>query len=432
MKNFKWWSVIAAAAAGVALSSCGSSSGSSDTVSLRVVNATLTHRSIDLLANATAIVTGTTADTVSTYAAPAAGSLVLQVNDTTTGLSLVTSSPSLTGGNHYALVAYESGGAVKTAVLAEDTTAPAANSAQIRVYDAAVSAGKVDVYVTDPNTDLATVGPSTSFTSISSAVSSSLLSLTASTAGTNYRVRVTGSGNKADLRLDIPLITLTSQQIVTVVLTPTSGGVLMNGSSLVQQGAYAATRNTNARVRLAAAVSGGAQVAASAGSTVIDAGSAAPAFGFYVLVPAANALNATVGGQSVQVSNASALTAGSDATLLVYGPSNAATASLVLDDNTLPTDATTVKLRLVNGVTGTVGAITLTANNSPVGIGVAGGAAAASYVSLALPTNSNTFNLILTSSVAGSLLNLNTNFNANTVYTVLAAGDVTAPQLLIR
>ena len=55
-----------------------------------------------------------------------------------------------------------------------------------------------------------------------------------------YRIRVTGAGNTADLRLDIPSFSLTSQEVATVLLTPTTGGTLVNGAVLSQQGAYTA------------------------------------------------------------------------------------------------------------------------------------------------------------------------------------------------
>jgi hypothetical protein len=227
---------------------------------------------------------------------------------------------------------------------------------------------------------------------------------------------------------------------MTVLMTPASGGVLMNGSTLIQQGAYSAVRNTNTRVRLAAAVSGSASVSASASDgTVIDAGSVAPAFGFYALVPASSTLNVSVAGQSVAVAAPATLPAGGDVTLLVYGNPGSATASLLVDDNRLPSVSTATKLRLINGVTGNVGALTLTANSSPVGIGVAP-AAASSYVSLTSTATSttaaNTFSFALSSSTAGQLTlptsSATATVSSSATYSILAVGDVSAPSLLVR
>ena len=430
-KTYKWWPAIGIVVlASAVLAGCGSGGGSSSNASLRIANATLTHPSLDLLVNSSSAVTGVASDTVSAYVSPGGGSVTLQVNDSGSGTALATTIPTLSGGAHYTMLAYESGGAVKTAILNEDFAAPATTSVQLRIYDAAVSAGKLDVYVTANGSSCTSsqlTTPSASFTSVTAPVSTSLLTFGPGT----YRVCVTGFGNKSDLRMDSS-VTLTSQQIATVVLTPTTGGSLLNGSTVIQQSTYSATRNPNVRIRLAAAATPGAAVSATTGAgAAIDSG-VAPAFGFYTLVPASSSLAVNVNSQSVQVANPAALTAGSDLTLLVYGGAGGATATLIADDNTPPSDASTVKVRMINGVTGNVGTATLTANNAPVGIAVPAGAAASDYVGLTVPTNSNTFNLVLTSSLAGTLLNTNTTLNANTVYTILAGGDVSAAQLLIR
>ena len=426
MKKLKWWGLVALAAVGMGLAGCGGSNDSSSSASLRLANATLTHSSLDLLVNSSVAVSATATDTVSAYVSPSSGSNTLQLNDAGAGTALATSVPTLTAGLHYTLFAYESSGAVKTVVLNEDQAAPVSGTVLLRVYNVAGDAGKLDVYITDPSVDLANANSPISFTTGTVPASAGYSTYSPGT----YRVRVTGYGNKSDLRLDMPAVTLTNQQVATVVLSPASGGVLLNGSTLIQQSTYSATRNTNVRVRLAAAVSGtGNTVAASAGTTVIDAGSVAPAFGYYTLVPASSALNITVNSASV-AAPATALVAGSDMTLLVYGSPGSATATLLTDDNRLPTDATTVKMRLINGVNGNVGALTLTANSSPVGIGILPGAAS-TYVSL--PSSLNAMSLILTSSLAGAYpANTSNVLNANTVYSVLATGDVSAPVMLIR
>ena len=431
MKNFRRW-LIGAVALSVVLAGCGGDSGdSSGSVSLRLVNATLTHASLDLLVNASVAVSATAADAASAYVTPASGSTTLQVNDAGSSTVLTTTVPTLTAGYHYTLLAYESGGAVKTTVLNEDYSTPSSGTAQIRVYNTAPDAGKLDVYITDASTALSSaVSPTTSFTTTTVPGTSSLLTYAAGT----YRVRVTGAGNQSDLRLDIPSIALTSQQVAIVVLTPASGGLLLNGSTVIQQGSYAATRNTNARVRLAAAVSDSAVVAASAtsggSSTTIDSGSVAPAFGYYTLVPASSTLNISVDGQSVSAP-ATALTAGSDATLLVYGSASAATAALIADDNRPPSDTTTTKLRLINGITGSSGTLTLTANTTPVGTGILP-AAASSYVSVVGSTNAMNLSLYLSTVSGIYYAETGNTLSPGSVYTVLAGGPLGSPLLLIR
>jgi hypothetical protein len=308
----------------------------------------------------------------------------------------------------------------------------------LRIYDAAIEAGALDVYITTgacSTANLSTISPTTSFGILNAVAAVSLTQGAGS-----YNVCATASGSKTDIRMSLP-ITLAGQNVATVAMTPASGGALLNGSLLIQQGAYAAVRNANARVRLAAAVSGGLPVAASSSDgTVIDSG-VAPAFGFYTLVPASSSLNVTVNSASVAVAAPATLVAGGDATLLVYNGSGGPAAKLIPDDNRPPTSTTATKLRLINGITGNVGTVTLTANSSPVGINIAPGFAS-SYQSLIGTANTagtaNTFGFGLTSSLAGPLSLTNGSatgtVNSNAAYSILAVGDVGAQplQLLIR
>ena len=126
MNKLRVWSWVGVAlVASVALAACGGSSGSSgDTTSLRLVNATLTHSSLDLLVNGSAAISGTTSDTASAYVTPGSGAATLQLNDSSTGTALSTTIPTLSGNAHYAMLAYESGGTLKTALLSEDYVLP--------------------------------------------------------------------------------------------------------------------------------------------------------------------------------------------------------------------------------------------------------------------------------------------------------------------
>jgi hypothetical protein len=425
VKNSRWWPAVGSVLLGAALVGCGGGGGSSDTGSVRVINATLTHPSLDLLQNSSSAITGVTVDTASAYTGITTGSPALQLNDTGATTALATTAPTISGGLHYSLLAYESGGSLKTALLTEDFATPTTGTGQIRIYDAAIDAGGIDVYITDPTTDLSTVSaPTTSFSPQTYAQSSSLLSYAPGT----YRLRVTVSGNKSQLLLDMPSIVLTNQQIVTIPLTPAAGGILIDGSTIVQQGAYTPARTTSARVRLAAAVSGSVPVSASAGSTTIDSFTLAPAVGSYVVVPV-GALNISVNGNSVGAP-AAPLKAGYDYTLLVYGNAASPTASLLTDDNHLPTSSTNVKMRLINGVTGTVSGLTLEADFNPVASNIAGGATS-TYGTVAANTS---MELDVTSALSNTPIYSRTGLSiaGSTVYTLFMVGDSSAPQGLLR
>jgi hypothetical protein len=428
VKKLKWWGMTGLAAAGLVLSGCGGSSNSNSSASLRLANATITHPSLDLLVNSSVAASATATDTVSAYVSPSSGSNTLQLNDAGAGTALATTVPTLTGGSHYTLLAYESGGNVKTVILPEDITVPT-TGVTLRIYDAAIEAGKLDVYVTtNLCTNLSAISATTSFGTLTAPAAVSLNQ----GAGT-WNVCVTAQGSKTDLRMSMP-ITIANQTVATVLMTPAAGGALLNGSLLTQQTTYTATRNTNVRLRLAAAVSGAVPVTATAttaaGSITIDPSGLPPALGFYTLVPASSALNVSVNSASVGAP-ANALVAGNDMTLLVYGSSSSSTSTLITDDNRPPTDATTVKLRLINGITGSAGSLTFTANSSLVAGGVAPGTASP-YASVLGSTTA--MNLNFTSSLSSGTFYSNTGtiLNPNGVYTVMLGGDVSAPQLLIR
>ena len=412
--------------AAAALVACGGGGGSGDQTSMRLVNATLTHTSLSLLSNSTTVVTAVALDATSAYVGVDAGSPTLQVNDAGSGTALTTTAPTLTSGLHYALLAYESGGSLRTAVIAEDTAVPTAGTAALRVFNAATDAGAVDIYVTDPAVNISTLSsPTLSFASSTSVQASQFFSFAPGT----YRVRVTGAGNTADLRLDIPSVTLTALQVATVILTPTTGGTLANGSVLLQQGDYTASRNTSARVRMAAAVSAGAVISANAGATPIAASVVAPAIGAYTTVPGGSTVSVTVNSGAPIVPTGT-LAAGSDTTLLVYGNAATATVSLLPDDNHLPTSTSSLKLRLLNGVTGAATPLTLDADFAVIASNVQPGTASP-YAVLASSTSMRV-DVISPSSLTPIYSESALNVPGNAVFTLFMFGDASAPAHLLR
>lgn len=425
MQRIRIWVAVAMGLATALLGACGGNSNSNSSASIRVVNATLTHPTLTLLANSNALVPATASDTASPYSSVDSGGPTLQLNDGATGTALSTLSPTLGGGSHYTLLAYENGGAVRTALISEDTAAPSSSTAGLRVFNAATDAGALDVYVTDPAVDLATLSsPTFIFSSSNATVGSSFLSFAPGT----YRIRVTGSGNTSDVRLDIPSITLAGQQVATAILTPTTGGILANGSFLIQQGAYTAVRNTSARVRLVAAVGGGPVVSATSGTTSIATNVIAPTITAYKLVTAATPLGVTVNGSPIAAPTGT-LAAGSDNTLVVYGSgAGTATASLIADDNHLPTSASNVRMRLFNGLTGTAPALTLSADFAVVASNAVPGTASAYAI---IPSNTS-MRLDVTSATQSIYSESGLPVRGNAVYTLFMLGDASAPAHLLR
>ncbi len=429
MKNFKWWSAVGVVAVGLTLSGCGGSSSNSS-ASVRLANASLTHPSLDLwVTNAVTSATAVALNTVSSYVSAPSGAATLQVNDHGSSTGLTISTPTLAGGGHYTLLAYESGATggsvVKMYPLPEDWTIPAqAGTTQVRILDFAPEAGNLDVYVAA--SPVAAGGTPAGF--VGSFNASVAQAIVLSEGVGTYYVTVTASNNLADVRMLNMPVAVTSQQVATVSLTPASGGSLLDGSLLIQQGAFTTFRNTATRVRLASAVSGTASnvvasVTTGGVTSTLDFG-VAPQFGSYYVVPANSSLNVTV--NSVAIPAPAGLATGADMTLLVFGGPTTAAASLITDDNRPPTNPALVKMRLINGITGnTNNVVKLVANGVALATGVSPGAASA-YGSAGINQYGNV-NLSLSSSLDANLIPPTAltafTLNPNTTYTVFAVGD---------
>ncbi|MEO8281258.1 MAG: DUF4397 domain-containing protein [Ideonella sp.] len=392
---------------------------------MRVINATNSHASIDLLANLSSASTGTARDTAGAFVSVGEGSIALQVNDSGAGTSLSATTTTLTKDQAYSLVAYDYDGAVKLALLGENATAPASGSAQWRVFNTALGAGSLDIYLTDTATDLATVSsPNFTLNSSTTVTASSLITVTPGT----YRVRVTGTGNRSDLRLDMPSVTIGNQQSAVLLLTPTVGANLVNGGWLLQQGTLSVARNDNARVRLISAVSGATPVAASAGGVVISAGSASPTVGDYVTVPA-NGVTVKIAGVTVDTASL-VLAGGSDVSLLVHGDPATATATAIVDNNFPSAVPSNVKIRLLNGLTGAPLGLILNADFAVLANNVAPGQASQP----ALTAANTAMRVEVTSSVSQQSLYLQSALNiaGGGVYTMFMLGDSAAPVGVFR
>ena len=294
----------------------------------------------------------------------------------------------------YTMVAYTSDQSLHLVQFIDNEPAPLAGDGQIRIADLSADAGNLDVYMAPVSALSDTYSP----TAASPALQAATL-LAQNVSGTtlynevlanNYHIWVTGAGNITDLRLDIPSVTIANQQILTLVLTSTTGGGLVNGLFVTQQGAVQAQANTNARIRIAAnttnpitaATAGAAGVNLIGGSTSFDY-----AVGSYVLVPA--------GTTAITVNTVAApctpvTTPGEDMTLLLTG-TNACNA--LVDDNTRPTSGY-AKLRLMNGISGTT-AFSLAYNGVLVAQNIAFGTAS-------VPTLNNQG--IVTSGISSTLV----------------------------
>lgn len=366
------------------LQGCGGGGGSTQNT-VRFVNGVSgvsASTTLNMVTGGTVLASAVPYGGASGYTTLTSGTYTMELENTGTTTLTAATNFSFAAGTPYTLLAYVSDpytsgqGTLHLAQLIDNQPAPTyATDGWIRVMDLAADAGNLDVYwSTDVNTADDVYTPGAVSTALNAALP--LFSTVAGTTGyleipqNTYHIWVTGAGDKTDLRLDIPSITLSAQQILTVVLTGTSGGALVDGLLVNQQSSVAAKQNGNARIRLAAS-STTTITAATAGSSNTPLLGTASSFtsnvGTYALVPygsTAITLNGSVVCTPV-TSN------GQDMTILVTGA--ASTCNPLIDDNTLP-PAGYAKMRLVNGVNGG-SAVTLYNNYLPITTAVAVGTA---------------------------------------------------------
>jgi hypothetical protein len=358
--------------------------GHRDDAAIRLFNVSQDYTSLDVYvggatttANPAAVATGT----LSSYAGitPGTDSVYFTTDGNTQTDALASESETFTASEHRTYVAYGNTGEFAEYEIDEDESAPSSGYASIEVLNTAGDAAAVDVYLTSSGAPLPGVSPSfgnvaagkvTSFSSIASGA---------------YELSITGSGNSSDVRLQVPSITLNSQEVATIIVTESVGGYLVNAYVLPQRGALVPELNPNARVRAVAGLASGASVSATVGSTALLSDAPATSIGTYQLVPVGTASVAvSVGGTAVS-SPSQPLAAGQDYTLLIYQNATGAQENWLVDINRLPTSGD-ASIRLVHAISGLTDAISLSVNYVPVVTDVSPGEASSYNSEIAATT----------------------------------------------
>ncbi len=417
------------------LSGCGDDNAQKGYV--RIINATSEYTSLDLYTQASdgsndLVVSGTAAGKASSYTDIDKGSYTFNIKSGSGASNAATTTGTISKTDHYSIITYLTGGVAKAQFLSDEDTAPASGNAKLRVFNAASSeAASVDVYLTTNACNALTV-TDTAFAAAVTGLQSGYSPVTASSSGNAWNVCVFPAGDKSTLLLDIPSLTLKDQEIATLILTHTTGGVLLNGAVLDQQGAMTAYTSAIARVRVAADPTAGLTTV-DLNNSEITANAAAQSISSYVTIPSTTtALTAavTIDGVTTNVTTLPAAAAGNDYTLLITGTSSNPTATLISDDNSVSTSTTqTVKARVINGLNGGSGTVSATIDNKKVGT-AAFGSASTPYVTIPATTGTSTVNASGVTPVPTPLTQQS--FSANGVYTVFIWGNATAPQLTVQ
>lgn len=347
------------AAALLLLASCGHS----DNPAIRVLNVSEDYTDLNVWvgnASETPTVADVTTGNLSTYAAVPSGSQTLYFTEgsNTQTAALSSETESFTAGEHRTYVTYGNNGEFAEFEIDDNTTPPGGGNASVQVLDTANDAGALDVYLTSSGGSL--TGATPNFTALSTGNAAPFSSIASGT----YELSVTGTGNSSDVRLQVPNITLKGGEVATVVITESSGGYLVNGYILPQQGALISALNPNARVRVVTGLTSGSEVSASVGSTVLASNASAPSIGTYQMAPAGvQTVSVTVAGAAVS-SPGQALAAGQDYTLLIYEGTSGVEENWLVDINRLPVSGD-ASLRLVHAMSGLTDPISLALDSVP-------------------------------------------------------------------
>jgi hypothetical protein len=336
--------------------------GSSDNAAIRVLNVSEDYTGVNIYVGDTtdvATVSDVPTGNLSAYSGIATGSQTLYFTEgaNTQSAPLSSETETFVKSEHRTYVTYGNSGEFAEYEINENEPAASGSNASVEVIDTANDAGPVDVYFSSsatltgatPNfTDLS-VGSATAFTSIAS--------------GT-YDLSVTGTGNNADVRLQVPSVTLKSGEVATVIITESAGGYLVNAYVLPQQGALTSELNPDSRVRVVSGLPSGSTVSATVGSTTLVTNAASNSIGTYQMVPAAtDTVSVSVNGTPVS-SPGQALAAGQDYTLLIYQGSSGVQENWLVDINRLPTSGD-ASVRLVHAMYGLADPISLAIDYVP-------------------------------------------------------------------
>ena len=153
----------------------------------------------------------------SDYVQLTAGGHVMQISETNTTLALIDQDVTVADGADYTVIVGNTLNDIDALVLTDDNRTPPAGTIRVRAVHGAQAAGPVDIYVTDPGTDLTLTSPVASNVAFEQA-----LPYVEAIAGT-YQVRVTPTGAK-DVIIDSGALRLENGQVRIVIAVEALGG----------------------------------------------------------------------------------------------------------------------------------------------------------------------------------------------------------------
>jgi len=417
------WLVCIALAVVAVVGGCGG--GSSDSAKVRIINASLDYGALDVYFDGTIKHSNVAVGSTSGYIEyEVKSSKTLKVTRAGSAAAVLEATVSTAGNTDYVYVFYGNEGNLRLSYYTENEADASSGKAKLRVLNGSTDSGALDLYASASATEITDLIAKSS--SISPAGASAWVEFDKGT----YKVWLTASGDKSDIRLAIPSVTLDDKKLVTIIVTPSKGGALVHAQVLVQQGAVSSVENASARLRLVAGLDQGTRVTVNSTATQRLLSNTSPSISSYVLVPKGST-NLTVQSNATEYASLTMdLAAGTDNTLLAYGTATQPIAKVMSDDNRAPTSSSKTKMRLINGFAPAVGPLTLSADYFPVASSIAVGDASpyaqissGGYSRLDVTEPGSSAPLYLASDVT---------LSAQSVYTVFMLGSRAVPVGILR
>lgn len=406
------------------LSGCGSkddgtTSSSSNTGTLRVINATTQRSAVGLLIDDVSRESAIERDATSATYRVTAGSHTIALANSS-GSTLASTTATIAAGSATTLVAWTGDNNVVKYLSLDDLEAvPASGRSKLQVFNAARDAGALDVHLTPASEAL---GDSPLLGNLAAGSGSSGYS---SVNAGRHRLRLLKAGSvlASDVRLDTT-VTLPDAGVAALVITPSTGGVLAHALLLQPATAVTALTNTQARVRILSALPTSLSVAGTVNGATLPLLGTSPGFGSYALVPAgASTPQVTVNGGTLTGTSWTAAP-GSDTTLFVWGTAAAPQFATLSDDNRLPGSPSAARIRLLHGLGNLAQDLTLNIAGAAVTTASQGGMSPVTAVSAVTDTTLS----VTSSSTAASVYELTgKTLDANGVYSIFLLGDSSLP-----
>jgi Domain of unknown function (DUF4397) len=430
--------LVTALALVATLTACGKNASPSNEASIRLINLGVDTGSVNATYkdgnNNPAIATGVANQAASAYVKVQSGTRDFTITNTTGGATIATrNGVQFNGGPKYSILLFGTAANAQTAFIQDDAfTQPTSGNFRVRVIMSAIGLNAVDVYITAPNADLATVSPNFSNVGASQVT-------TADIAAGTYQIRAT-TANAKTVVYDGGTVNFASLDLATLVLYTRGSSTLANGVLLRNDSAGTTTfmPNNIGRYRF---VQGNSAYAGSNGINVFVNNARVLSNVVFQQTPdyltggtAARTLRleaTATPGTAVVPDQQLTLAPSQESTILLTGSSVSSLRTFIYSDNTLPsTTAGNARVRFVHGSLGAA-PFDIYSQSQPVATNIAVGTTT-SYLELAAAATSGTVYTFASNTAGGGELSRTTvTLLPNKVYTVFILGLPATPSYFV-